>query len=139
MLSRSARLFNELGSSNQEPGLRIIELARGFFRSVKRIQGRVDATKHRHRMKRDRILGAVGAEDAENIALLEIFPRQTCRRATYGFFELTKGQTSSGRSIDQRDFVRMLFSCLRNEISQRDFRNRNVRMWAAKDHSGRLR
>src|SRR2546422_8122466 len=102
MLSGSASLFHELSGSNQEPRLRVIELARCFFRGVKRIQCRVDAAKHRHCMKRDRILRAVRAKDSENITLPETFPGQTRRCATHFVFELTKGQTSSGRTIDQR-------------------------------------
>ena len=86
-------------------------------------------------MKGDTVLEAIRAEDSKDLAFLKTLFRQTGRRAPHRIFELVKGQRAAGRPVDERRLVLELARRLKDEVGDRDFRDGNVRIWPAKDHS----
>ena len=101
---------------------------------IERIEGGADAAKHSYRVKDHRVFGTIGAENGKDIAFLESTFSQARGHAPHGGFELRIGVRSAARSVDQRRLVLDLIRRVEDEIGERDFRDRDFRVWSAKNH-----
>src|SRR5205823_10133577 len=72
--------------------------------------------------------------DRKDIAFLESTFSQARGHAPHGGFELRIGVASAARSIDQRRLVFDQIGRVEDEIGERDFRDRDFRVWSAKNH-----
>src|SRR5258708_906005 len=107
---------------------------RCFISRIERIQGGVDSVEHRDGMKGDRVFRTIRAEDSEHVAFPESSFRQARCRAPDRISQLTVGQTAASRAINQGSFVFKFEIRFENEVGERNFRNRHIVIWSAKDH-----
>src|SRR5262249_8634982 len=82
---------------------------------------------------------AVRAEDREDIAFLKAFLCQTRGHAPNRVLELTISQNATGDTFDERRLVFEFSRRVEDEVGERYFRDADVRVWSAKDHSLQLR
>ena len=85
-------------------------------------------------MKDNCVIGTINAEDSKDVAFLKSLGRETCSHASHGVAKFMIGDRSTGRAINQRRLISEFIDRFENEIGERDFRDRDVRVWTAKDH-----
>src|SRR5215831_19346989 len=100
-----ARLFQERRCSDKKLCAGIFQLMSSFLSRVERIECRVDSAKHRYSVKCDGVLRTVRAEDPKHVAFLESSARQGGRHAAHSICELAVSDRTSGRPIDECNFL----------------------------------
>ena len=129
-----SRLVEERGDGQEEAGATVRELVLQLLDGVRRVDRGDDPAHQRNRVEGDRVLGAVGAVDRENVAFLETAGGEPERTALHGTRPVAVGQDAAGRPVDEGGFFGPLRRGLQEQGSERNFRDRHVGERAAEDH-----